>query len=157
MMDSSGLPCRQREGCFLDNPINTQHQLLVDLLAGLSGRGMDYSSSTLREHYDTENKMHRSINFPSYLLIRRQSSRGHLKSSLGEDWRRLRESGVSRWVPDGGNRDGQALQHGCGLLTEDAGHSLVTTAVFSQNHTLKCVYNKDYSHFSSAANTSMQM
>lgn len=63
MMDRSGLPCGQREGCFLDNPIKIEHQLLVDLLSGTSGSGMDYSSSILRKHCDIQNKMHTSINF----------------------------------------------------------------------------------------------
>lgn len=63
MMDRSGLPCGQREGCFLDNPIKIEHQLLVDLLSGISESSMDYCSSILRKHCDIQNKMHRSINF----------------------------------------------------------------------------------------------
>lgn len=35
----------------------------MDILPGLSGSGMDYSSTVLRKLYDIQNKTHRSINF----------------------------------------------------------------------------------------------
>lgn len=99
----------------MDNPIKIEHQLLADLLPGLSGRGMDYSSSVLRKHYPIK-CTDQSIS-PLYLLIQRQSSREHLKSSSGTELRWLKEPRASRWVLGGPwplrrSQDGRALlQH----------------------------------------------
>lgn len=121
----------------MDKPIKIQHQLLVDLLPGLSGRGMDYSSSILRKHSDTQNKMHRANHFffvsadtkteqqrapVEVVVCGTVMAEGTKSEQMGPGWslaplEELGWLGSSTTLP------------GCGLPIEDTG--LVTTVVFS--------------------------
>lgn len=73
----------------------------MDLLPGLSGRDMDFSSSILRKHSNIQNKMHRAIHFSLVSVDIKTEQQRAPEKVTGCGIVMAEEPRVSRWVLGG--------------------------------------------------------